>query len=157
MRKRLIRAVESLSAVADVEWLDLERIAQVEVSSEDGANPIESALIPNADGEWCAAEAGEQTIRLIFDTPQSIHRIHVVIDERERSRTQEFVLRWSESISGPLREICRQQWNFSPPNSTREVEDYSVNLRKVTVLQLWIKPDIGGGNACARLRQLRVA
>ena len=80
-----------------------------------------------------------------------------LIDERERSRTQEFVLRWSESISEPLREICRQQWNFSPPNSTREVEDYSVNLRKVTVLQLWIKPDIGGGNACARLRQLRVA
>ena len=156
MRKRLIRAVESLSAVADVEWLDLERIAQVEVSSEDGANPIESALIPNADGEWCAAEAGEQTIRLIFDTPQSIHRIHVVIDERERSRTQEFVLRWSESISGPLREICRQQWNFSPPETKREVEEYQVELSNVTVLELIVVPNMSGGTARASLKSLRL-
>src|SRR5438477_12379400 len=111
MRKRLIRAIESLNGVAPLEWLDLQSIAHVEISSEDEGNPIECALTPGAQGEWCAAEPGEQTIRLIFDTRQSIHRIHVTIYERERFRTQEYVFRWSDNVSGPLRDICRQQWN----------------------------------------------
>jgi hypothetical protein len=156
MRKRQIR-VESLKAVAPTEWLDIKAIAQVEISSEGTGNPIESALTPDADGEWCAAEAGEQIIRLVFDTPQAIRRIHVMIEERERFRTQEYIFRWSDNIGGPLREICRQQWNFSPTGSTREVENHSVDLKNVAVLELSIKPDISGGDARARLRELRIA
>jgi hypothetical protein len=161
MRKRLIRDVESLvesrKAVAVTKWLDVIAIAQVEISCEDEGNPIESALTPGADGEWCAAAAGEQIIRLVFDTPQAIRRIHVMIEERERFRTQEYVFRWSDNIGGALREICRQQWNFSPTGSTREVENHSVDLRNVAVLELSIKPDISGGDARARLSKLRIA
>jgi hypothetical protein len=41
-----------------------------------------------------------------------------------------------------FREIVRQQWNFSPPNSMREVEEYRVELSDVTVFELVIVPGI---------------
>jgi hypothetical protein len=56
-----------------------------------------------------------------------------------------------------LKEIVRQQWNFSPPNSMREVEEYQVDLSGVNVLELVIVPDISGGVARASLKSLRVS
>jgi hypothetical protein len=50
----------------------------------------------------------------------------------------------------------RQQWNFSPPNTTIEIEEYRVELSDVTVLELAITPDIGGGSARASLNSLAV-
>jgi len=50
----------------------------------------------------------------------------------------------------------RQQYNFSPPAATREVEDYDFDLDGVTVLELKIMPDISDGSARASLAQLRV-
>jgi hypothetical protein len=44
----------------------------------------------------------------------------------------------------------RQQWNFSPPNSIREVEEYHVELSNVTVLELVIVPDISRGSRLAQ-------
>jgi len=35
-------------------------------------------------------------------------------------------LRWSSDVGSSLKEIVRQQWNFSPPESVREVEEYQV-------------------------------
>jgi ribosomal protein S25 len=66
-------------------------------------------------------------------------------------------LRWSSDRGSSLKEIVRQQWNFSPPESIREVEEYQVELSNVTVLELVIKPDIGGGVARASLRNLRLS
>ena len=40
----------------------------------------------------------------------------------ETARTQEFVLRWSPDGGNSVKEIVRQQWNFNPPDSIREVE-----------------------------------
>jgi hypothetical protein len=51
----------------------------------------------------------------------------------------------------------RQQWNFSPAGSTLEVEDYRVELNGVVMLELSIKPDIGGLEAIASLASWRVA
>lgn len=56
-----------------------------------------------------------------------------------------------------LKEIERQQWNFSPPESTREVEEYRVELSNVTILELIIKPNIGGGPERASLKSLRLS
>jgi hypothetical protein len=56
-----------------------------------------------------------------------------------------------------LKEIVRQQWNFSPPGSIREVEEYQVRLSNVTVLELVIKPNIGGGVARASLKNFRLS
>ncbi len=72
-------------------------------------------------------------------------------------RTQEFVLRASSNPGGPFREIVRQQWNFSAPTSTREIEDYRVELSEVTLLELTIVPNISGGAARASLKSLRLS
>jgi hypothetical protein len=83
--------------------------------------------------------------------------ISLVFEENETGRTQEFVLRWSPNGDSSLKEIVRQQWNFSPPESTREVEEYRVDLSNVSVLELIIKPNIGGGVARASLKNLQLS
>ena len=134
--------------------MDVERAAVVEVTSEDEDFPVESAFgSENAPG-WRAAAPGIQTIRVIFDQPQRLRCISLVFEEKETGRTQEFVLRWSSNDGSSLKEIVRQQWNFSPPESIREVEEYQVQLSDVTVLELVIKPNIGGGVARASLKNL---
>ena len=157
MRKRLITPTAESIRTRGEGWLDLERAAVVEVTSEDKDFPIESAFgSKNARG-WRAAAPGSQTVRLIFDQPQKLRYISLVFEENEIGRTQEFVLRWSPDGGNSLKEIVRQQWNFSPPESIREVEEYQVDLSNVTVLELIIKPNIDGGVARASLKNLRLS
>ena len=153
MRKRQI----SIVPVPDQIWLDLNRSALVEVTSEEGGYPIESALLEGKDHGWRAANPGPQTIRLIFDEPQKLRRIWLAFEDSENTRTQEFVVRWSPDTGHSFREIVRQQWNFSPPDSVRETEDYTVELSAVTALELTIVPDKSGGAARASLASLRLA
>jgi hypothetical protein len=157
MRKKIINQGPEGVSAADKNWLDLEVLAQVEVSSEDAAHPIESALISNTGSGWQAAQPGKQTIRLLFDKPQNIRSICLVFQEDEQARTQEFVLSWSSDGGQSYMEITRQQYNFSPSSTTREVEDYTVELNGLTTLELIIVPDISGGPACASVAQLRLA
>jgi hypothetical protein len=130
--------------------------ATLELTSEDETHPIEAALSSRDQG-WRAASPGAQTIRLIFYRPQWLQQINLVFKETETSRTQEFVLRWRSEADQGFREIVRQQWNFSPPQTGREIEDYRVDLASVKVLELVIVPDIGGGSAYASLENLRLA
>jgi hypothetical protein len=158
MRKRIISQAKSQPADLPDKWLDLEHIAEVEVSSEDPGFPIESALKLEHGGKgWRAAEPSEQLIRIIFEAPTAVRRIRLQFDEAQTVRTQEFVLRWGSQRNAPVREIVRQQWNFSPDGSTSEVEDYQVTLGDVGVLELAIKPDISGGNSRAALTTWRLA
>jgi hypothetical protein len=157
MRKRIIGHGPRDVKADEPGWLDIERLAQVEITSEDVDRPIESALIPGIGSGWQAAQPGEQTIRLRFDEPLRLKQIHLAFHEDEQERTQEFVLRWSPDGGQSYREIVRQQYNFSPPAAAREVEDYDIDLDGVTALELKIVPDISGGGARASLAQLRVA
>jgi hypothetical protein len=157
MRKRIVNQEPQNVAPVDRGWLDLQRLAQVELTSEDAAYPIEAALLPSAGSGWRAAQAGEQTIRLLFDDLQNVRRIQLLFHEDQQARTQEFVLRWSPDGGQSYREIVRQQYNFSPPGVTRAFEDYAVELAGVTALELRIVPDISGGNARASVAQLRIA
>jgi len=157
MRKRIVNQEPQNVAPVDRRWLDLQGVAQVELTSEDAAYPIEAALIPSAASGWRAAQAGEQTIRLLFDELQRVRRIQILFLEDQQARTQEFVLRWSPDGGQSYREIVRQQYNFSPPGVTREFEDYTVDLAGVTALELRIVPDISGGDARASVAQLRLA
>ena len=157
MRKRLITPIPQAGTPHDEGWLDLDREAVVEVTSEEKEYPVEAALVAGEMRGWRAADSGTQTIRLIFDKPQRLTRISLVFEETETERTQEFVLRWSPDGGRSFREIVRQQWNFSPPNSIREVEEYQVELSDVTVLELVIVPDISRGSARASLKSLRVS
>jgi hypothetical protein len=157
MRKRLIAPTPPAAGFDREHRLDLSTTATVEVTSEEKNYPIESALIPGESKGWRAAEPGTHIIRLIFDRPQNLKRVRVAFEEKETSRTQEFVLRWSSDREGALQEIVRQQWNFSPPHTTSEVEEYRVELSGVSVLELTITPDIGGGMARASLHSLAVS
>ena len=157
MRKRIITPVQQETASLDQDWLNMEGLAEVEITSEDAAHPIESALLPGRASGWRAAGPGKQTIRLLFANPQRLRRIWLNFVEPRTERTQEYVLRWSPDGGQSYREIVRQQWNFSPQGATSETEDLHVELSAVTVLELSIIPDISGGNAFASLAQLRLA
>jgi hypothetical protein len=157
MRKRQMTPNPLDVPSRDEAWLDLDRLALVEVTSEDKDYPVESALVAGEMRGWHAADSGTQTIRLIFDRPQRLTRISLVFEEIETTRTQEFVLRWSQDGGRSFREIVRQQWNFNPPNSIREVGEYRVELSDVTVLELVIVPDISRGSARASLKSLRLS
>ena len=136
-------------------WLELDRIASVEITSETPAHPVEGALLEGGAG-WKAAAPGEQTLRLAFDTPQRVRRILLEIDEPTTPRTQEMALAWSNG-DGQRREIVRQRWNFSPDGSTHECEDYRVDLEDVCVLELSLKPDLERNSAVATITRLRLA
>jgi len=157
MRKRLIDQSSQDILPSGQNWLNLEGLAQVEITSEDAAHPIESALLLGTGLAWHAAQPGEQLIRLLFDEPLRLRRIRLLFCEEGEARTQEFVLRWSSDGGRSYREVVRQQYNFSPPGTTFEVEEYSFELDEVTALELRIVPDINGGGAFASLAQLRLA
>jgi hypothetical protein len=61
MRKRIISRKLNPTA-AEQPWLNLKRTASVEVTAEDNAFPMESALSQEAKQGWRAAEPGTQTI-----------------------------------------------------------------------------------------------
>ena len=141
---------------SDQGWLDLEQIATVEITSEDPSFPIESAFGLKDGPGWRASKGGRQQIRIIFDNPVSLRRIHLRFHEPESERTQEFTIRWSPAAGGSAPEIVRQQWNFSPAGSTTEIEDYAVDLDGVAVLELSIQPDLHRREAIATLGALRL-
>ena len=157
MRKSLINRIPQNAPHRDQAWMDVDRIASVEVSSEESDYPIESALLLEGKRGWRAVHPGMQKIRLIFDEPRELKRILLTFEDSENTRTQEFVLRWSTDNDSYFREIVRQQWNFSPPDSVRETEDYVVELSEVKVLELMIVPDKSGREVRASLVSLRLA
>jgi hypothetical protein len=133
--------------------LDLQNLARIAVSSEDPAYPRKAAL-EESSGGWKAGDDGPQTFNLSFYKPQTIRHIHVEFHEPELTRTQEFVLRWSADEGRSYRDVVRQQFNFSAPDTSRESEDYVVELEGVTTLECYIIPDISGGTSRASLAQL---
>lgn len=157
MRKRIINSDGKEKPKSQHNWLDIEKFAVVEVTSEEEACPIESALLPGKGSGWRASGQGKQMIRLLFDNHQRLQWIRLKFEELEIERTQEYVLRWSPDGGQSYQEIIRQQWNFSPEGATSEVEDYQVDLPAVTILELSINPDISERNVFASLKELRIA
>jgi hypothetical protein len=160
MRKEMVEHRRTAGkSQGNAEWLDLDSIAHVQLTSEDPAFPIENALGTSPESNergWRANSPGPQTITLNFDAPQHLQRIFLHFIERETERAQEFVLRYS-SASETDREIVRQQWTFSPTGSTQEIEDYAVELKSVTKVELVVDPDRGRGHSLATLNALRLA
>jgi hypothetical protein len=158
VRKRIVSSVPTrISPSPGVHWMDLGRIATIEVTSEDSEFPIESVFAIDGGPGWRASQKGEQQVRLIFDQPLAVRRIQLCFREQACERLQEFTLRWLAADGGPSSEIVRQQWNFSPAGSTSEREDYEVNLEDVSALELVIKPDLSHNEALATLAAWRVA
>jgi len=100
MRKRTINPRSEAASSSDEGWLNLDALAQVEMTSQSAEHPIESALVHNRGSGWRAAQPGKQTIRIIFDKPVSLGRIFLRFEEEEQERTQEFVLRVILEVEG---------------------------------------------------------
>ena len=157
MRKRIISSPAAKAASGQHPSLDIARLAVTELSSEDPEHPIEAAIDALSGDGWRAAEDGPQTIRLVFDEPVFIHRIYLVFREAAIMRQQEFVLSYRSAGHRQLREFVRQQYNFSPPDTVEEVEDYQVQQSDVVELQLHIVPDTSKRPARASLARLRLS
>src|SRR5260370_1748673 len=119
-RKSLSATISQTDPASDQVWLDMDRIASVEVTSEQPGYPIESALRGESRG-WRAANPGTQIVRMIFDQPQTLRRIWLVFEDNENARNQEFVLRCSLGQECYFCEILRQPWVFSHVASIREI------------------------------------
>ena len=135
-------------------WLDLSQCAAFEVTSEESGSPLENALSPD-EKKWIAASPGVQTIRITFDEPQNISKIFLLFEETANARSQEFVLSWQQVGQPGWQEIARQQFNFSPPGTTIERENFTVSLQRASALELLITPERSGGGH-ASLTHLRI-
>ena len=135
-------------------------VATVQVTSEEADHPIDHAFDRNrgpGGSRWVAGAPGEQSVTLLFDSPQTIRQIGVEVEELAVSRTQELAVSVSSDGGRTYRELVRQEFNFSPPGTSFERELWSVSVGPVTHLRLDIKPDKGGRAALASLTSLSVA
>jgi hypothetical protein len=137
--------------------IDIAAVATVLVTSESPEHPIDrafDALSGPGGTRWVAGEVGEQTVILAFDAPLSIRRVALEVEEMEVPRTQEIQLAVSDDGGQTYRELVRQEYNFSPPGTTFEREDWAVAAGGVTHLRLHIKPDKGGKPCRATITSL---
>ena len=119
-------------------WLSLEKLAHIELSSEDPDHPFEHALRTDTAQGWMASTPGPQIIRLCFDKAQPLRRVRLQFREERVERSQEIAL--FATLHGSKKELVRQQWMFSPRGATDEVEDYVFDLEGVTAIELQIDP-----------------
>src|SRR3954449_9903223 len=145
LRKQIIGTTPEAPAPTPGE-LDIAAVATVLVTSEDPEHPVDHAFDarrgPGAS-RWVAEGPGEQTVILAFDAPQAIRRVVLEVEETQVARTQELQLAISVDGGQTYRELVRQEFNFSPPGTTFEREDWAVTAEAVTHLRVWIKPDKG--------------
>lgn len=159
LRKQIIpkRPGDSFSFEGEI---DVAKLATVQVSSEQNDHPIDHVFDKSrgpGGSRWIADEPGEQTVILVFDTPQTITRVGVEVEEIAVSRTQELSLSVSDDGGRTYRNLVRQEFNFSPPGTTFEREVWSVAAPGVTHLRLEIQPDKGGRIGRATLTSLSLA
>lgn len=136
------------------QYLALDQLAEVSVSSEDANYPVEGALVEGAGPGWRAATPGEQRMRIHFIDPRDLTRIHLVVEDANTERVQEFVIRWSADRGHTFETVVRQQFTFSPSGATRQTETYEVHLSGLTDLEISIVPDISNQPCVATLTRL---
>jgi hypothetical protein len=157
MRKILISQSETNASLAPAgSWLDLDKLATVELSSENPEHPFELVLRPTTGEGWKAASPGPQVIRIHFDVPSPVRRVHLEFCEELNQRAQEIAL-FATQKAVARRELVRQQWVFSPTGSKSEVEDFYFDLKDVTTLELQIDPGRHDKAMFATLQTLQVA
>jgi hypothetical protein len=137
--------------------IDVTGIATVLVTSETADHPIDNVFDSRrgpGGSRWVAEQPGEQTLILAFDSPQMIRQVTLEVEEPEVRRTQELALSLSQDGGQTYREVVRQEFNFSPPGTVYEREQWTVSAEMVTHLRLWIKPDKGNQAFKATLTSL---
>lgn len=156
LRKQILQN-ESAGPAPRPEEMVIADIATVLVTSEAEDHPIDNAFDGRrgpGGSRWIAAGPGPQRVILAFDRPQTIRKIRMEVEEPEVSRTQEVEVSVSRDGGHTYRDLVRQEFNFSPPGTTFEREEWSVAAEGVTHLRLSIKPDKAGRPCRATLTTL---
>ena len=159
LRKQVVPKHSTQSASLEGE-ISVADVATVQVTSEEADHPIDNAFDHNrgpGGSRWIADEPGEQTVILLFDSPQTIRQIGMEVEELAVRRTQELSVSVSSDGGRTYRELVRQEFNFSPPGTSFERELWSTPTAAVTHLRLEIKPDKGGRVGRATLTSLTLA
>lgn len=150
MLRKQVLPTSAAIPIRPLNEIDVAAIATVLVSSEATVNPVENIFDgsrgPGAS-RWVAAEDGEQTLVLVFDTPQTLNWVELEIEEPELVRSQDLLLSASCDDGWTYREVVQQGYNFSPPSTTFQRERWEVRMEGVTHLHLRIWPD-RDGNPC---------
>jgi len=146
LRKRLLDQFPAVPSRPPGEK-DIEALAAVAVTSEAPGHPIENAFDDRrgpGGSRWIAADPGEQAVIIEFDVPQTIREIGLEVEETEVSRAQELHLALSRDGGRTYQEFIRQEYNFAPPGTTFEREQWRVNGEGITHVRLVINPDRNG-------------
>ena len=100
MRKRIMNQDAGSVSSPNQQWLNVEHLAQVEVSSEDAAHPVEPALIPGAGPGWrCPAWAADHSTSSarVRDFSATVlkhhHNLHTCVEPRW-SRREHLIVRF---------------------------------------------------------------
>jgi hypothetical protein len=159
LRKQIIRPSTATPALMPGE-IDIAAVATVLVTSEAPEHPVDFAFDHHrgpGGNRWIAGEPGEQTLILAFDAPQAIRRVALEVEEPEVARTQELQLAVSTDGGRTYREVLRQEYNFSPPGTSFEREDWTLDAVGVTHLRLRIRPDKGSKPCRATITSLALS
>ena len=136
---------------------DIVALATVGVTSEAAEYPIDHAFDSHrgpGGSRWVAGAPGPQRLLLTFDAPQTLRLLRLEVEERDVSRTQDIQVAISRDGGHTYQTLLRQEYNFSPPGTTFEREEWAIPAEGVTHLQLVITPDKGGAPCYATLTTL---
>ena len=138
---------------------DIATLATVWVTSEATDAPIDNAFDSHrgpGGSRWVAGEPGPQRLILAFDAPQTLRTLRLEVEERDVHRTQELHVAISRDGGNTYQTLLQQEYNFSPPGTTFESEEWAIPAEGVTHLQLVITPDKGGTPCHATLTALAI-
>ena len=85
MRKQILK---SQAFAQDRQEIPVASVATVCVTSEDANHPVEHAFNHHrgpGGTRWVAEQVGEQTILVVFDTPQTIGQVSLEVEETDVS------------------------------------------------------------------------
>jgi hypothetical protein len=158
LRKHLLQTVQQGQSLSYGEK-DIAALATVWVTSEATDAPIDNAFDNHrgpGGSRWVAGEPGPQRLILAFDVPQTLRTLRLEVEERDVHRTQELYVAISRDGGNTYQTLLRQEYNFSPPGTTFEREEWAIPVEGVTHLQLVITPDKGGTPCHATLTALAI-
>jgi hypothetical protein len=156
LRKQILRAQTPAPASRAGEK-DIAATATVMVTSETADHPIDNAFDSQRGlgaSRWVAAEPGDQTLIVAFDTPERLRQVCLEVEEPDVSRVQELQVAISCDGGATYRDLLRQEYNFSPSGATFEREEWAVDAEGVTHVRIVIRPDKGGKPCRATLTSL---
>src|SRR5262245_5725933 len=159
LRKHVLTDLPAAPRISKPDPKDISALATVFVTSEAPDHPIDMVFDSSrgpGGTRWIAAADGEQTLMLVFDTPQTIREISVETEEPQAHRTQVLCISLSDDGGQTYRERIRQEFTFSPPNTSFEHEEWSMPAQRVTHLRVAIRPDKGNAPGRATLTSLTI-